>query len=211
MNKCPLCTQDSLQTYFQDKHRIFLLCNTCNLVYVPAEYHLSPQDEKAQYDLHQNNPEDQGYREFLSRAFSPLVKQVSHSSHGLDFGCGSNPTISHMANELGIKVSNYDLYYFKHAALLERQYDFITMTEVIEHITSPSVLLTQLDSLLKNKAILTIMTKRVINLQAFSNWHYKNDPTHICFYSLETFQWIAQKLEWRLEIIGKDVVFFHKN
>lgn len=211
MNKCPLCTQYSLQKYFQDKQRIFLQCKTCDLINVPAEYHLSPADEKAQYDQHQNNPEDPGYREFLSRAFSPLVKQISHDSLGLDFGCGSGPTISHMANEHGIKVSNYDLFYFNQPKLLETQYDFITMTEVIEHIADPCSLLTQLDGLLKQEGLLAIMTKRVINLQAFSTWHYKNDPTHICFYSLETFQWIALKLKWHLEVIDKDVVFFHKN
>ena len=107
-------------------------------------------------------------------------------------------------------VRNYDLYYFNLPELLERRYDFVTMTEVIEHIADPQSLLIQLDSLLKQAGILAIMTKRVIDQQAFSNWHYKNDPTHICFYSLKTFEWIGRKLNWRLEIIDKDVVFFYK-
>jgi len=84
------------------------------------------------------------------------------------------------------------------------------MTEVIEHIANPQLLLTQLNSILKQAGILAIMTKRVIDQQAFSTWHYKNDPTHICFYSLKTFEWIGRTLNWRLEIIDKDVVFFYK-
>ena len=211
MNKCPLCAQNSLQKYFQNKQRVFLQCSTCRLISVPADYHLSPADEKAQYDKHQNNPKDLGYRKFLSRTFDPLIKQISFDSIGLDFGCGPEPTISHMAKEYGIKVSNYDLYYFNHAELLEKHYHFVTMTEVIEHLADPYPLLTQINNLLKSGGILAIMTKRVMNQQAFSSWHYKNDPTHICFYSLETFQWLALKLEWRLEIIDKDVVFFHKD
>lgn len=211
MNKCPLCAQDSLQKYYQNKQRVFLQCSTCRLISVPAEHHLSSADEKAQYDKHQNHPEDLGYRKFLSRTFDPLVKQVSSDSLGLDFGCGPGPTISHMAKERGIKINNYDYYYFNQPELLEKQYHFVTMTEVIEHIADPYSLLAQLDKLLKIRGILAIMTKRVMNQQAFSSWHYKNDPTHICFYSLETFQWIAFKLEWRLEVIDKDVIFFHKD
>ncbi len=211
MNKCPVCTQISLQKFYQNKQRIFLQCSTCKLISVPTENHLSSVDEKVQYDKHQNNPEDLDYRKFLSRVFDPLLKQISQNSLGLDFGCGSGPTISHMANEHGIKVYNYDLYYFNQPELLERQYDFITMTEVIEHIANPRLLFTKLDNLLKQGGLLAIMTKRVMNIQAFSSWHYKNDPTHICFYSLETFEWIALKLGWRLEVIDKDVIFFHKD
>ncbi len=211
LNKCPLCAQDSLQKFYQNKQRIFLQCNICKLISVPIENHLSPADEKAQYDKHQNNPDDLDYKKFLSRTFDPLLKQISQNSLGLDFGCGPGPTISHMANEHGIKVFNYDLYYFNQPELLERQYDFITMTEVIEHIAGPRLLFTKLDTLLKQGGLLAIMTKRVIDIQAFSSWHYKNDPTHICFYSIKTFEWIALKLEWRLEVIDKDVVFFHKD
>lgn len=177
---------------------------------MPTEYHLSPTDEKAQYDKHQNCPEDINYRKFLSRVFDPLSAQISSNSLGLDFGCGPGPTISHIAKEHGIIVANYDLYFFNQLELLTRQYDFITMTEVIEHIAAPHILLTQLDAMLKSDGILAIMTKRATNLHAFSHWHYKNDPTHICFYGLETFEWIAQRFKWKLEVIDKDVVFFHK-
>ena len=89
--------------------------------------------------------------------------------------------------------------------------NFITMTEVIEHIARPSELLPRLDRLLSPGGILAVMTKRTRDLAAFSSWHYKNDPTHICFYSEVTFEWIAQKMSWKLEVIDKDVVFFTKS
>jgi 2-polyprenyl-3-methyl-5-hydroxy-6-metoxy-1,4-benzoquinol methylase len=180
------------------------------MVSVPAQYHLSAADEKAQYDQHQNTLEDAGYRKFLSRTFEPLVARIQSGSLGLDFGCGPGPVISQMAEERGLMVSNYDLYYFNQPELLKRQYNFVTMTEVIEHVANPQLLLIQLNSILKQAGILAIMTKRVIDQRAFSTWHYKIDPTHICFYSLETFEWIGRALNWRLEIIDKDVVFFYK-
>jgi 2-polyprenyl-3-methyl-5-hydroxy-6-metoxy-1,4-benzoquinol methylase len=211
LSHCPLCLSEAvLQVYHQDGNRTYLGCNCCGLVKLADQHHLSSTDEKAQYDLHQNNPDDPGYRKFLSRTFTPLLTRISKQAVGLDFGCGPGPTISILGEESGVRISNYDLYYFNQGELLEQQYDFVTMTEVIEHIAQPNKLLKRLDLILKPNAILAIMTKRLIDNQQFKTWHYKNDPTHICFYSLDVFHWIAQKFNWRLEVIDKDVVFFYK-
>ena len=217
--ECPLCLATDISAYSKDKRRSYLSCGQCDLVFVPAEYHLSPQHEKDEYDKHQNSPGDVGYRKFLSRLTNPLFRQLlSRTSEGgcnapvgLDFGCGPGPTISAMAEEEGIQVHNYDLFYFPDQSLLKQQYAFITMTEVIEHISKPALLLETLDSMLLPGGILAVMTKRVLGQEAFQQWHYKNDPTHICFYSEETFNWIAQWMNWRLEVIDKDVVFFYKD
>ena len=210
MSQCPLCGEEDLREFHIDKRRSYLQCSECHLVSVPHEHHLSSALEKAEYDKHQNNSEDEGYRRFLARTFTPLVAQIPEKAVGLDYGCGPGPTISEMAKELGILMYNYDLYYFNQPDLLDKQYDFVTMTEVIEHIADPQSLLNRLDSMLKKSGILAIMTKRVQSRDAFAGWHYKNDPTHICFYSIATFEWIARMIGWRLEIIDKDVVFFHK-
>ncbi len=210
MPYCPLSSENTLHQFHENKKRSYLQCGTCEVVSVPKQFHLSAAQEKAQYDLHQNTFEDAGYRQFLSRAFEPLAARIHSESLGLDFGCGPGTVISQMAKERGILIKNYDLYYFNQPELLKKQYSFITMTEVIEHIANPQLLFIQLNSILKQAGILAIMTKRVINQQAFSTWHYKNDPTHICFYSLKTFEWIGRTFNWRLEIIDKDVVFFYK-
>ena len=73
-----------------------------------------------------------------------------------------------------------------------------------------SALLKRLDTMMKPGACLAIMTKRVLDAAAFANWHYKQDLTHIRFYSTATFEWIACRFNWRLEVIDKDVVFFTK-
>ena len=211
MTFCTLCLNSiALEHYAEDKKRCYFQCLNCELVSVSDQYILTAEEEKAQYDLHQNDPKDEGYQRFLSRAFEPLVSRISKDAKGLDFGCGSGPTISVMAEALGIEVNNYDLYYYRDAELLNKKYDFVTMTEVIEHVNDGKRLLEQLDQLLKPKSILVIMTKRVIDKEYFNQWHYKNDPTHIRFYSMKTFQWIAEYFNWQLEIIDKDVVFFTK-
>ncbi|MCL1138110.1 class I SAM-dependent methyltransferase [Shewanella pneumatophori] len=210
MSTCPLCQQPQLQLFHQDKFRDYMRCQHCALVSVPSQFLLNAADEKAIYDQHQNDANDLGYRKFLSRALDPVLARVDKSASGLDFGCGPGPTISVMAAEQGFEISNYDLYYFNQPEKLAKQYDFITMTEVIEHVADAQALLTCLDSLLKPGSILLVMTKRVTDVTAFSKWHYKNDLTHINFYSTATFEWIAQQYGWALEVLGNDVVLFTK-
>ncbi|MCL1120828.1 class I SAM-dependent methyltransferase [Shewanella seohaensis] len=210
MNTCPLCHSADLVAYHQDKRRRYQQCQQCALVSVPAEFYLSPEAEKAEYDKHENHPQDLGYQQFLDRTLAPLLSRFAPTALGLDFGCGEGKALSLLAQTRGYRVENYDLYYANHPELLTRQYDFVTLTEVIEHVSDADALLTLLNTLLKPKGILAVMTKRVLNPTAFSTWHYKNDPTHINFYSEATFQWLAEHYGWQLEIIDKDVVFLHQ-
>lgn len=214
---CPLCRgkelpsiQQSLTDYHEDKKRCYLHCRLCDLVMVPKQYHLTAEAEKLQYDLHQNDATDPRYQNFLSRAYLPLFAKLGKNAVGLDFGCGPGPLLSKLGKDSGFEISNYDLYYYPHPELLNRSYDFVIMTEVIEHLADPYTVLQLLDSLLKPNAILAIMTKRVLGLKEFTKWHYKNDPTHLCFYSIQSFQWIARCFNWRLDVIDQDVVFFYK-
>lgn len=207
---CPLCLKNSQKPYFEGNKRQYLQCDNCHLVFVPKRFHLDSKEEKAEYDKHQNDPSDLGYLKFLSRTTEPLFARLSAGAIGLDFGCGPGPAISQLGDKQGITVRNYDLYYFPDPQLLDTSYDFITMTEVIEHLADPAKVLNVLDKSLKKKGILAIMTKRVIDRNAFASWHYKNDPTHIAFYSEATLRWIAKKMHWKLEVIDKDVVFFTK-
>ena len=52
------------------------------------------------------------------------------------------------------------------------------------------------------------MTKMVLNQSAFSRWHYIRDLTHICFYSLETFEYLADYFGAEIHVVAKDVVLF---
>ncbi len=95
--------------------------------------------------------------------------------------------------------------------LLQQQYDFIVASEVVEHLHYPRQELDRLWSCLKPNGLLGIMTKRVIDQEAFSRWHYKSDPTHVCFFSTETFRWLADHWRATLTFPDKDVVLFTKN
>jgi len=207
---CPLCASDTVTFYHKDRFREYMCCSNCRLIFVPSSYHLSKEEEKAEYDLHENLPSDSGYRRFLGRLFEPVAARLSLGSSGLDFGCGPGPALSHMFEEAGYDMSLYDKFYYPDRSVLQKTYDFITSTEVLEHISDPSEVLPRLWALLKPGSVLGIMTKLVRSPEAFASWHYKNDKTHICFYSKETFKWLASTLEAQTEFIGSDVIILTK-
>lgn len=207
---CPLCRSSDLLPWHQDRQRCYLRCPQCALVSVPARYHLEPADEKAVYDLHRNAADDPGYRRFLSRVAEPLLARLPAGARGLDFGCGPGPVLADMLTSAGHAVALYDKFYFPDAVALQGTYDFITATEVVEHLENPRAVLEQLAGLLRPAGWLAIMTKRVRDQAAFARWHYIQDPTHIVFFADDTFIWLAQHLDCRLTVCGPDVVLLQK-
>ena len=196
--------------YAEDRAREYRLCRDCSLVYVPERHHLPELQEKAEYDLHRNQPDDPAYRNFLSRLADPLRACLPEGAAGLDFGCGPGPALAAMFREWGYEVATYDKFYACHHEIFGRKYDFITATEVLEHLHRPGCELPRLFGRLEQGGILGIMTKLVRNRKAFEKWHYKNDPTHICFFSRGTFEWLAVAWQARCEFIGDDVILVHK-
>lgn len=180
------------------------------MVFVPPQFYIPLEAEKAEYDLHQNTPDDPGYRIFLNRLFEPMNEQLKPNSFGLDFGSGPGPTLSIMFEEAGHRIKIFDPFYANHPVVFNDRYDFISATEVFEHLHFPQKELFRLWHCLKYDGVLGIMTKLVIDQLAFSTWHYKNDPTHVCFYSRSTFNWIAHHLSARIEFVGSDVILLYK-
>ena len=212
---CPLCVRTSIIPYHRDKARDYLSCRTCNLVFVPPAQHLTAANEKAYYDLHDNQPGDTGYRRFLDRLFTPLNQRLAPNSLGLDFGCGPGPALAQMFEEVGHSVALFDPYYAPDECVLSARYDFITLSEVVEHLAEPGKELDTLWNGLAPGGWLGIMTKRVRDQGAFRTWHYITDPTHIGFFSEATFQWLTGRwssmgIPATLVIAGNDVVLIEK-
>jgi hypothetical protein len=212
---CPLCHGRRIDPYHQDKQREYLSCRSCKLVFVPLHQHLSAIDEKAYYDLHDNQLDDPGYRRFLERLFVPLSQHLPAQSAGLDFGCGPGPLLAEMFQQAGHDVAVYDPYYASDKSVLSGRYDFITLSEVVEHLAEPGLDLDRLWTALAPEGWLGIMTKRVRDQAAFRSWHYITDPTHISFFSEATLHWLCSR--WTLMgtpasliIAGDDVVLIKK-
>ena len=206
---CPLCRTTEATDFFRDD-RDFLRCSTCRLVFVPPDQLPSAAAEKAQYDQHRNSPQDQQYRNFLNRLFEPLSQRLPAHSRGLDFGSGPGPTLSVMFEEAGHTMQLYDPFYAPDRRVLDSEYDFITASEVVEHLHHPRDEFDHLWCCLRPGGLLGVMTKRVIDAPAFARWHYKDDPTHVSFFSDATFDWLASLWQADLTIVASDVVLIQK-
>ncbi len=207
---CPLCQSVCTQFFHQDKKRTYRYCSVCWLVFVPSEFHLSVEDEKAEYDLHENSLNDVYYRRFLGRLFKPMQQRLPVAAKGLDFGCGPAPALANMFCEAGYKVALYDIFYQPDLAVLGRKYDFVSASEVFEHLAQPGEVIDQLWHCLTPGGCLGVMTKRWIDYGRFTRWHYKNDPTHIIFFHLNTFIWLAKRLSGFVTVCADDVVILQK-
>jgi SAM-dependent methyltransferase len=207
---CPLCASDASVAYAKDRRRRYLQCGHCALVFIPPSQRLSADEERAQYDLHSNAPTDAGYRRFLDRLAAPLCARRPPPARGLDFGAGPGPTLSVMLTERGYDMAIYDPFYAPDPAPLSERWDFICATEVVEHLFEPGRVLAQLWSCLRPGGYLGIMTKLVRDRAAFAQWHYKNDPTHVCFFSEATFRWWAETQRADCEWVAADALLLRK-
>lgn len=207
---CSVCRGATLRAFLQVGDRLYHRCANCHATLMDPQGWLSAEEEAAIYRLHDNTVEDPGYRRFLNRLLEPLMRELAPGAHGLDFGCGPGPALAAMMSEQGMSVSLYDPVFAPDDSVFERQWDFITCTEVIEHLRDPAAVFRQLDRMLVPGGMLGVMTCFQTDDDRFANWHYRRDPTHIVFYRERTLQWLADELGWSLVVPRKDVALFRK-
>ncbi len=206
---CTLCGNHS-QPFTVVETREYFRCPRCQLTFEHPDRLPAPSDEKAQYDLHDNRPEDPGYRRFLAQLAEPLQARLQPGDRGLDFGCGPGPALAAMLSEQGHPCATYDPIYAPDPAPLAASYDFVTCTEVIEHLHQPSREWQWFADHVKPGGWLGIMTRWLTDDEAFPRWHYRRDPTHVCFWQPATFEWLARTQGWDLQLVGNPVVLLQR-
>jgi hypothetical protein len=214
--KCPLCQSGSATDFFDKSDPVrgilkYYKCPECHLIFLPPSAHLDAATEKARYDQHQNNPENAGYVQSLRKLAIPLNALLAPKSRGLDFGCGPQSVLKMLFEEMGHSMDVYDPYYFPDEDLLRNKYDFVASTEVVEHFYSPQKEFVLMTNMLRTQGSrLGIMTQMLGEEKDFRNWWYHRDPTHVCFYRKETFQWIGSWKRLSVEFPDDNVVILTK-
>lgn len=159
---------------------------------------MNDEQEKRRYSLHQNSHEDKGYVSMFERFIKVAVTPFrSGLIKGLDFGCGPAPVLADLISDMGIAMDVYDPYFFSDFDFHGKKYDLITSTEVFEHIRRPDSVISFLKTLLNRDGLLSIMTLFHGNCD-FKTWWYRQDRTHICFYSPRTCDWIARRFSMKI-------------
>jgi hypothetical protein len=211
---CRLC-QDQSSYFVRWQRYDYFRCERCKLIQRSRFQLPTAAEERAEYDLHRNDPKDQGYRRFLSKVTNPtldwLQENVAPSVSILDFGCGPGPTISTVLGEKGWVVRNYDPMFAPDVDALDHYYDLITCTEVVEHFFDPIKSWSLLCSLLVKGGHLVVMTEpsdRYYSADTFQDWGYIREQSHVTFYHSDTMRWLAGYFRLHMNEVQAGVYWF---
>ncbi|WP_225741787.1 class I SAM-dependent methyltransferase [Halospina sp. K52047b] len=207
---CPVCESGTTAAFMTIGERDYWRCHQCEATFLEPSQRPEPAAEKAEYDQHDNDERDPGYRRFLARLADELMPRLTRGDRVLDFGCGPGPALVTMLREAGFAADGYDPFYAPDEALLGRSYQAITCTEVVEHLHDPAATFRLLDRLLLPGGWLGVMTCFQTDDDRFAGWHYRRDPTHVVFYREATLHRVAARFGWHCEVPRKDVALMRK-
>ena len=204
--KCPLCFNNA-DDFFQDI-QTYYRCPNCDGIFVDKEDFLQLEIEKKVYEQHNIDTSDEGYRNFVSPITQLITQEHTQDAKGLDFGAGRSCIISTVLKEKSFNVEDYDIFFHNKRELLEEKYNFISSCEVVEHFHQPHKEFEHLRDMLEKNGSLYLMTD-LYDEREFKTWYYKNDPTHVFFYTAKTFDYIkkefgfsSMKVEGRLVVLS---------
>jgi len=194
---CPLCLSKSnwFCEYFENPIN-FYKCSNCYSIFKESQSYLDSKSEKERYNLHENDVHDQDYQNFVSPITNTIISNFDIDCRGLDFGCGPGPVIAHVLKKSGYRIELFDPFYFPNPSIKKQKFDFIICCEVMEHFHLPSKEFKFLKSLINSNGRLYCKTQLISNticVDDFKNWYYKNDPTHVFFYSPIALEYIKAK------------------
>jgi len=171
----------------------------CSLVFQERSTLPNAEEERTRYTLHRNNEDDDGYLRWLQSFIDLAVTPWYQGGTVLDFGSGPNPVLTGMLRSQGINTYNYDPF-FAPEWPLRNDFSLILMCEVLEHIHDPILAFDRLFEGSADKAVLSVKTQFLPSLdkKTFEKWWYKEDPTHIRFYTPRSLQFLGEATGWFL-------------
>jgi len=203
--KCPICSSQTASFVDPKPSMVYHACPECDYTFKSPEYHSDLSTQKARYDLHENDPEDPGYRVYFQRFLDFVLPRVPSGGRALDFGCGASDLLASMLAQAGYTADRYDPIYHPDSAYASQSYDLIVSTEVFEHLHDPLAILRHLRDRLTPGGHLALQTQFLPETrEAFLDWYYRLDPTHIGFFTPRTFAVMGERLG--LRVVGDDGV-----
>jgi len=202
---CRICDDQSF-TFFSDC-RPYYLCKTCSFIFTDSS--LSTEETKEHYQSQYVNNFD--WSNFAKSLLESLSFSITPRTI-LDFGSGSGKLADEFRT-MGFEVHNYEpmLHGVFQTENYLNSYDLVILNEVIEHIVDVLSVFDCVCSLTRPGGLLyvgTLLTDAMINepdkfQELFSSWWYKDDQTHVSFFSQLTFEYICSiKNIYRLQMLS---------
>lgn len=180
---CHLCDSVSSRKLCRDDFRSYYHCEKCGLIFVPASDHISVEEEKKRYKLHENSIDHEGYVRFLNEIAVVAGKWSSPTGLLLDYGSGPEIILTRLLRKKGYDCTPYDPLYDIGNDVFSRTYDTIVLCEVIEHLRDIRIETEKIKNVLNPAASIIIRTRLHPVPDEFDGWWYKNDRTHVNFFA----------------------------
>lgn len=213
MKKCKICHSDTSAITDIKTQKKYHKCLTCRYIYLDEQFYVDDVREKKHYDKHHNTFESLGYVKMFEDLIEEFVASQKKSiKNALDFGCGEGEVLPILLEKNAIVCDRYDLFYFPEKIYESKEYDLILSTEVFEHLQNPLEMLKELLLHVKKDGFLLLMSAFHPNDdEKFLKWWYIRDITHIGFFNMETFEYLAGEL--KLKIVqhnSKNIIMFQR-
>ena len=210
---CHICNK-STKSFLHEKTNIrYYHCEVCEYIFKSPECYQNFTLQKERYNLHENNENDEGYQAYFKRFLDFALPYVGNVNTALDFGCGRSSLLASMLKEEGIACDYYDPIYHPNTLNNEKKYKLIVSTEVFEHLHQPKVVFESLLNRLEEGGYLALQTQfHSNNVEIFKKWYYHQDPTHIVFFTAQTFKVLCKI--YNCEFVGdngKNMIIIKKN
>ncbi len=187
---------------------------------MPGSY-LEPEKQKERYLKHNNTIENEGYVRFLKSFIDPVLEYVAARRilSVLDYGSGPEPVLVELLeaykkegrlNET-CEVRGWDPFFAPETPFFEGGADLVTCLEVAEHFESPEKDFAKLSSCVKPGGYVAVGTMLLPEggKEAFKNWWYRSDATHVSFFTEKAIRAVAAKngLEWLSSLNDRTFLF----
>ena len=210
---CHICNNPTDSFIHKKTNITYYHCKECEYIFKSHEHHQDFSTQKERYNLHENDEKDEGYKAYFQRFLDFTLPLTGQPKSALDFGCGRSSLLASLLENEGIACDYYDPIYYPTVLNNSKKYELIVSTEVFEHLHQPRVVFESLLERLEEGGYLALQTQFHSNdIESFKKWYYHQDPTHIVFFTVQTFRVLCEM--YGCEFVGdngKNMVVIKKS